>query len=58
MLDYWPNKDLMTDTPLLQQSKILPFVFCGRSLLVTDIELICNVVSDFRRLSHPASSAR
>jgi hypothetical protein len=41
----------MTDPPLLQHSKTVPFVFCGRRFLVTDIELICNVVSDFRSLS-------
>lgn len=41
----------MTGPSLLQQSKTLPFVFCGRRFLVTDIELICSVVSDFRSLS-------
>jgi hypothetical protein len=41
----------MTDPSLLQQSKTLLFVFCGRRFLVTDIELICSVVSDFRSLS-------
>ncbi|MCA1604780.1 MAG: DUF4338 domain-containing protein, partial [Acidobacteria bacterium] len=36
---------------MVQQSKTLPFVFCGRSFLATELELICDVVSDFRSLS-------
>ena len=36
---------------MVQQSKTLPFVFCGRSFLATEIELIRDVVSDFRNLS-------
>lgn len=41
----------MADTLMVQQSKTLPFVFCGRSFLATEIELIRDVVSDFRSLS-------
>ena len=41
----------MTEPLLLQHSKTLPFVFFGRRFLLTDIELISNVVSDFRSLS-------
>ncbi|HYN24166.1 MAG TPA: DUF4338 domain-containing protein [Pyrinomonadaceae bacterium] len=41
----------MADTPMVQQSKTLSFVFCGRPFLATEIELIHNVVSDFRSLS-------
>jgi hypothetical protein len=41
----------MADTPMVQQSRHLPFVFCGRRFLATEIELICDVVSDFRSLS-------
>jgi hypothetical protein len=41
----------MADTPMVQQSKTLPLVFCGRSFLATEIELIRDVVSDFRTLS-------
>jgi hypothetical protein len=41
----------MADTPMVQQSKTLPFVFCGRRFLATEIDLIHDVVSDFRSLS-------
>jgi hypothetical protein len=41
----------MADTPMVQQSKTLPFVFYGRSFLATEIELIRDVVSDFRSLT-------
>jgi hypothetical protein len=41
----------MADTPMVQQSTTLPFAFCGRSFLATEIELIRDVVSDFRSLS-------
>jgi hypothetical protein len=41
----------MADTPMVQQSKTLPLVFCGRSFLATEIELIRDVVSDFPSLS-------
>ena len=41
----------MADTPMVQQSRTLPFVFCGRNFSATEIELIHDVVSDFRSLS-------
>jgi hypothetical protein len=41
----------MADTPMVQQRTTLPFAFCGRSFLATEIELIRDVVSDFRSLS-------
>jgi len=41
----------MADTPTVQQSKTLPFVFCGRRFLPSEIQLIRDVVSDFRALS-------
>jgi hypothetical protein len=40
----------MADTPMVQQSKTLPIVFCGRSFVATEIELIHDVVSDFPSL--------
>jgi hypothetical protein len=36
---------------MVQQSKTLSFVFCGRPFLATEIELIHNLVSDFGSLS-------
>jgi Domain of unknown function (DUF4338) len=41
----------MADTPMVLQSTTLPFAFCGRSFLATEIELIHDVVSNFRSLS-------
>jgi len=41
----------MADTLMVQQSKPPPFVFCGRNFLATEIQLIHDVVSDFRSLS-------
>jgi hypothetical protein len=41
----------MPDTPMVQQSKTLPFVFSGRCFLGSEIDLIHDVVSDFRSLS-------
>ena len=41
----------MTDATLAQQSKSLPIVFCGRCFVATEIDLIREVVADFRFLS-------
>src|SRR6266508_6751809 len=40
----------MADTPMVQQSKTVPIVFCGQSFAATEIELIHDVVSDFPSL--------
>lgn len=36
---------------MIQQSKVRPFVFCGRRFLPTEIELMRALTSDFRALS-------
>lgn len=41
----------MANRSIVQQSTTLPFAFCGRSVLATEIELIRDVVLDFPSLS-------